>query len=80
MPWFNVGSGSRPGKPKRVQRFQQADRVVAEVFADLHEVGQLKSEPLPDIFTRALIRRRFGIAVIITINLLLPHLHEGAGS
>ena len=49
MPWFNVGSGSRRGKPKRAQRFQQADRVVVEVFADLHEVRQLKSKPLPEI-------------------------------
>jgi hypothetical protein len=80
MPWFNVGSGSRRAKPKRAQRFQQADRVVVEVFADLHEVGQLKSEPLPEIFTQALVRRRFGIAGIITINPLLPHLHEGVGS
>ena len=32
------------------------------------------------LVTRALVRRRFGIAGIITINLLLPHLHEGAGS
>jgi hypothetical protein len=80
MPWFNVGSGSRRGKPKRAQRFQQADRVVVEVFADLHEVGQLKKRAIPEIFTRALIRRRFGIAGIITINLLLPHLHESAGS
>ena len=29
--------------------FQQADRVVVEVFADLHEVRQLRSEPLPEI-------------------------------
>src|SRR5215472_3268490 len=32
------------------------------------------------LVTRALVRSRFGIAGIITINLLLPHLHEGAGS
>jgi hypothetical protein len=32
------------------------------------------------LVTRALVRCRFGIAGIITINLLLPHLHEGAGS
>src|SRR5215469_7282324 len=32
------------------------------------------------LVTQALVRRRFGIAGIITINLLLPHLHEGAGS
>src|SRR6516164_5033465 len=30
--------------------------------------------------TQALVRRRFGIAGIITINPLLPHLHKGAGS
>jgi hypothetical protein len=50
MPWFNVGSGSRRGKPKRAQRFQQADRVVVEVFADLHEVGQLKKASHPRHF------------------------------
>jgi len=33
-----------------------------------------------DRSSRALVRRRFGIAGIITINLLLPHLHKGAGS
>jgi hypothetical protein len=32
------------------------------------------------LVTRALIRCRFGIAGIIAINPLLPHLHEGAGS
>src|SRR6516165_2131711 len=32
------------------------------------------------LVTRALVRRRFGIAGIITINLLLPHLHEDTGS
>ena len=32
------------------------------------------------LVTRALVRRRFGIAGIITINLLLPHLYKGAGS
>ena len=32
------------------------------------------------LVTQALVRRRFGIAGIITINPLLPHLHEGAGS
>jgi hypothetical protein len=49
MPWFNVGSGSRRAKPKRAQRFQEADRVVVEVFADLREVRHLKSKPLPEI-------------------------------
>ncbi len=56
MPWFNVGSGSRRAKPKRTQRFQQADRVVVEVFADLREVRQLKSEPLPEISSGAVQR------------------------
>jgi hypothetical protein len=32
------------------------------------------------LVTRALVRRRFGIASVIAINLLLPHFHEGAGS
>jgi len=54
MPWFIVGSGSRVGKPKR---FQQADRVVVEVFADLHEVRHLKSKPLTELSPGAV--RRF---------------------
>jgi hypothetical protein len=45
MPWFNVGSGSRREKSKRMQRFQEADRVVVEIFADLHEVRHLKISP-----------------------------------
>jgi len=32
------------------------------------------------LVTQALVRRRFGIAGIIAINLLLPHLYKGAGS
>ena len=57
MPWFNVGSGSRRGKPKRAQPFQQADRLVVEVFADLHEVRHLKSKPLTELSPGAV--RRF---------------------
>ena len=38
MAWFGVGSGSRRAKP------QQADRVVMEVFADLHEARHLRSK------------------------------------
>jgi hypothetical protein len=45
MTWFSLGSGSRRAKPEHVQRFEQADRVVVEVFADLHEA--LKLPPLP---------------------------------
>jgi hypothetical protein len=57
MPWFNVGSGRRREKPKRAQRFQQADRLVVEVFADLHEVRHLKSKALPEVSPGAV--RRF---------------------
>jgi hypothetical protein len=44
MAWFGVGSGSRPSKPERAQWFVQADRVVVEAFADLHEARHLKSK------------------------------------
>jgi hypothetical protein len=44
MAWFGVGSGSRRAKPQRAQRFVQADRVVVEAFADLHEARHLKSK------------------------------------
>ena len=44
MAWFGVGSGSRRAKPERAQRFEQADRVVVEAFADLHEACHLKSK------------------------------------
>jgi hypothetical protein len=43
MAWFGVGSGSRPSKPEP-QRFAQADRVVVEAFADLHQARHLKSK------------------------------------
>jgi len=32
-----------------MQRFEAADRVVVEVFADLHEARQLKSKPSSQI-------------------------------
>ena len=44
MAWFGVGSGSRRAKPGRVQGFEQADRVVVEAFADLHEARHLRSK------------------------------------
>jgi hypothetical protein len=40
-----------------MQRFEEADRVVVEVFADLQEVCHLKSNPLPEISPGAV--RRF---------------------
>jgi hypothetical protein len=49
MPWFNVGSGSRRAKPQRMQRFEPADRVVVEIFADLHEARHLRSKTSPVI-------------------------------
>jgi hypothetical protein len=42
MARFGVGSGSRRAKPERARRFEQADRVVVEAFADLHEARRLK--------------------------------------
>jgi hypothetical protein len=45
MAWFGVGSGSRRAKPQHAQRFEQADRVVVEAFADLHEARHLRSNP-----------------------------------
>lgn len=47
MTWFSLGSGSRRAKPERVQRFEQADRVVLEVFADLNEARYLKNSQFP---------------------------------
>src|ERR1700745_36133 len=44
MAWLGVGGGSRRAKPQRAQRFVQADRVVMEVFADLHEARHLRSK------------------------------------
>ena len=56
MPWFNAGSGSRRAKPRSMQRFEQADRVVVEVFADLHKARHLKSKPSSEI-SRAAMQR-----------------------
>ena len=47
MAWFGVGSGSRRANPERAQRFKQADRVVVEAFADLHEARRLKRNQFP---------------------------------
>jgi hypothetical protein len=46
MTWLNLRSGSRRAKPERVQRFERADRVVVEVFSDLHKVRHLKNNSL----------------------------------
>ena len=53
MAWFGVGSGSRRAN---AQRFEPADRVVVEAFADLHEACRLIRNPFlsmpPDAMER----------------------------
>src|SRR4029077_16727301 len=44
MAGLGGGQGSRRAKPEGAQRFVQADRVVVEAFADLHEARHLKSK------------------------------------
>ncbi len=56
MAWFSLGSGSRRAKSERMQRFERADRVVVEVFADLREAARLKNNQLPAISTCAVHR------------------------
>ncbi len=56
MTWFSLGSGSRRAKPERAQRFEQADRVVVEVFADLREARHLKDNSLSGISPSAVQR------------------------
>ncbi len=48
MTWFSLRSGSRRAKSERV-RFEQADREVVEVFADLHEARHLKDDTFSGI-------------------------------
>jgi hypothetical protein len=47
MTWFGLGSGSRRARPEGTQRFEEADRVVMEAFADLHEARRLKRNQFP---------------------------------
>ena len=56
MAWFVVGSGSRRANPERARRFEQADRVVVEAFADLHESRRLKRDQLPSMSSGAVQR------------------------
>ena len=56
MAWFGVGSGSRRAKPERARRYEQADRMVVEVFADLHEARRLKRNQFPSKSPRAVQR------------------------
>ena len=56
MAWFGVGSGNRRAKPESAQRFEQADRVVVEAFADLHEARRLKRNQFATISPGAMQR------------------------
>jgi hypothetical protein len=51
-PALRRGNGSRRAKPGRMQRFEQADRVVVEVFADLHEALHFKKQAISQDITR----------------------------
>jgi len=53
MAWFGVGSGSRRANPERARRFEQADRVVVEAFADLHQARRLNRDQLPSMSSGA---------------------------
>jgi hypothetical protein len=45
MPWHGLAWGAAAAEQNRnVHRFMQADRVVVEAFADLHEARHLKSK------------------------------------
>ena len=49
MAWF----GPRATKPKRVNRFEQADPVVVNLFADLRRARYLKCNQAPGISWRS---------------------------
>ena len=42
--WHGLAWGAGAANPERAQRFEQADRVVVEAFADLHEARHLRSK------------------------------------
>ncbi len=78
MGFFSLGSGSDRAKPKRVQRFEPADRVVVEVFADLQEARHLKSETSPEISPGAVQRfERKAWDRLIDYLIKLPPLPNG---
>ncbi len=56
MAWFRTGGESRRAKPKRVHRFEAADRVVVNAFAYLQRAHYLKCNQHPEIFPRAVER------------------------
>jgi hypothetical protein len=56
MAWFGLGSGSHREKPQRVQKFEQADRVVMKAFADLHKARYLSNHRFPGMSPEAVQR------------------------
>jgi len=77
MTWFGVGSGSRRAKPERAQRFEQADRVVVEAFADLHEARRLKRYQFPSMSPGAVQRfERMAWSRLIDYLIKLPPLND----
>jgi hypothetical protein len=46
VPWHGLawGAGAAEQKPQHAQRFEQADRVVVQAFAELHEARHLRSK------------------------------------
>ena len=45
MSWHGLASGAGAAEQNRNARVEQADRVVVEAFADLHEARRLRSNP-----------------------------------
>jgi hypothetical protein len=77
MAWFGVGSGSRRAKPERAQRFEQADRVVVEAFADLREARRLKRNQFPSMSPGAVQRfERMAWSRLIDYLIKLPPLSD----
>ena len=77
MAWFGVGSGSRRAKPERAKPFEQADRVVVEAFADLHEARHLKRNQFPSMSPGAVKRfERMAWNRLIDYLIKLPPLSD----
>ena len=77
MAWFGVGSGSPRAKPERARRFEQADRVVVEAFADLHQARRLKRDQLPSMSPGAVQRlERMAWSRLIDYLIKLPPLND----
>ena len=82
MAWFGVGSGSGRAKPERARGFEQADGVVVEAFADLHEARHLRSKfPAMQFVCRKRLGlgiRSSGATLLGVVPLFAGHLTLGA--